>query len=246
MVKVMVRAATAPAKATARSVSPRKRQVGADLERVRAFVTTMRERGPDRLPPEREIVDELGITRSRLRGALKKLANEGIIWREVGNGTYFGQRPLVDQASAQTAKLSELTNPREVMEARLVLEPELARLAAYRARRENLTELDTCMKKMSDSSSPSDWSFWDMRFHWEIGRAADSTLLLILLETVQSNMNRGTWGELSDKLHRGSSSEGSMQDHEVVLTAIRNRNATGAHDAMREHLTRIERIYFGS
>jgi DNA-binding FadR family transcriptional regulator len=225
--------------------SPRKRRVGDDFEKVRSFVSTLRERGENRLPPERELVEDLGLTRSRLRGALKKLANEGVIWREVGNGTYFGQRPLVDQGSGRTTALSELTNPREVMEARLVLEPELARLAAFRARRENLVELDLCMQNMGKSDSRADWAFWDLRFHWAIGRAADSTLLLVLLETVQSNMDHGTWGELSNKLHQGSSLEGSMHDHEEILAPIRNRNAQGAYEAMRKHLTRVQQIYFG-
>jgi len=230
-----------------KSQSPRNRQVSADLEKVRTVISALRERGEARLPAERELVDELGMTRSRIRGALKKLANQGIIWREVGNGTYFGQRPLVDQAAGKNADLSDLTNPREVMEARLLLEPELARLAAFRARRDNLMELDLCMKNMAASKDRTEWTFWDMRFHREIGHAADSTLLLILLETVQRNMNRGTWGELSDKLQRqGPGSEGSMHDHEEILAPIRNRNPQGAHDAMRKHLLRVQEIYFGT
>jgi DNA-binding FadR family transcriptional regulator len=227
-------------------LTPRKRQVRDDLAKVRSFVSALRERGGNRIPPERELVEELGLSRSRLRGALKKLANEGLIWRGVGNGTYFGERPLVDQSSGRSTNLSELTNPREVMEARLLLEPELARFAAFRARRENLTELDLCMKNMAESKSRVDWAFWDLRFHRAIGRAADSTLLLILLETVQSNMDRGTWGELSNRLRQGSSLEGSMSDHQVVLEAIRNRNPDGAYQAMRAHLTRVEQIYFGT
>lgn len=226
--------------------TPRKRQVGEDLIKVRSFISERHERGNDRLPPERELAQQLGLTRSRLRGALKKLANEGLIWREVGNGTYLGPRPLVSLGGGRTPELSELTNPREVMEARLVLEPELARLAAFRARRDNIVELEHCMQKMAESTSPTDWSFWDQRFHRAIGRAADSTLLLVLLETVQTNMDRGIWGELSDKLHQGSSSEGSMHDHETILAAIRNRSPEGAYEAMQAHLTRVQKLYFGA
>src|SRR6202035_2888234 len=123
----------------------------------------------------------------------------------------------------------ELTNPQEVMESRLLLEPELARRAATRARGEHITEMELCMQKMSElTSRSSDWSFSDRRFHPAICRAANNTLLLALLETIQGNMDRGTWGELSEKLHHSSSSEGSMQDHLAILTPIKNRNSTCA------------------
>jgi DNA-binding FadR family transcriptional regulator len=222
----------------------KRRRVKDDLEKVRSYIKDVREKGEDRLLPERELAEAVGVTRSRLRGALKKLVDEEVIWREVGNGTYLGQRPLVGPGGRKI-ELSELTNPQEVMEARLLLEPELARRAAMRARGEHITELELCMQKMSDLTSQSDWSFWDRRFHRAIGRAANNTLLLALLETIQGNMDRGTWGELSEKLHRSSSSEGSMQDHLAIFTPIKNRNSTAAYEAMRAHLLRVQNIYFG-
>ena len=225
----------------------KRRRVKDDLEKVRSYIQDVREKGEDRLLPERELAEAVGVTRSRLRGALKKLVDEEVIWREVGNGTYLGQRPLVGPGSGRKVELSELTNPQEVMEARLLLEPELARRAAMRARGEHITELELCMEKMSDLTNQSaDWSFWDRRFHRAIGRAANNTLLLALLETIQANMDRGTWGELSEKLHHRSSSEGSMQDHLAILTPIKNRNSTAAYEAMRAHLLRVQNIYFGT
>jgi DNA-binding FadR family transcriptional regulator len=224
----------------------KRHQVRADLEKVRTYILNLRDQGENRLPPERELVDAIGLTRSRLRGALKKLVDEEVIWREVGSGTYFGQRPLVGSGAGRHAELADLTNPFEVMEARLLLEPELARLAAFRARGENITELELCMEKMAESQGGSDWTFWDRRFHNAIARATNSTLLVILLETIQGNMDRGTWGELADKLRRNSSLEGSMHDHRSILTPIKNRNPEGAFEAMRTHLTRIQKIYFGA
>jgi DNA-binding FadR family transcriptional regulator len=214
-----------------------------DLEKVRNFLAELREQGIAQVPPERELVGRVGLTRSRLRSALRKLADEGLIWREVGNGTFFGQRPLA--GIAETGELSNLTNPREVMEARLVLEPELAHLAAFRARQHHITELETCLEKMRHSPSRGDWTFWDQRFHYTIGQAADNTLLLVLFETVQKNMGRGTWGQLTDKLE-GSSTEGSMRDHEAIFDPIRNRNPDGARLAMISHLRRVEKIYFAA
>lgn len=130
------------------------------------------------------------------------------------------------------------------METRLVLEPELARLAAFRARHQDLADMELCVQKMRECSNRADWTFWDQRFHHTIARAADNTLLLLLYETVQKSMGRGTWGELTDKLHEHSSTEGSMQDHEAILAPIRNRNPDAAHRSMSAHLRRVEKIYF--
>jgi len=221
----------------------KRRQVQADLEKVRVFVANLAEKNETRLPPERELAEAVGLTRARLRGALKKLVDEEMIWREVGSGTYVGQRPLIGTGN-NTAEIWELTNPGEVMEARLLLEPELARLAAFRARGENILELQTCMQKMSAAGSRNDWHHWDRRFHRAIGRAANNTLLLVLLETVQRNMDRGIWGELSEKLDRTSGTEGSMQDHLSIFNPIKSRNPEAAFDAMRKHLLRVQRIYF--
>jgi DNA-binding FadR family transcriptional regulator len=231
--------------ATVNEPVAKRRSVKADLEKVRAYIGALWEKNETRIPPERELAEAVGLTRSRLRGALKKLVDEQVIWREVGSGTYVGQRPLGGTGSGRNTELSALTNPHEVMEARLLLEPELARLAAYRARGENMTELEVAMEKMTNNTSQSDWSFWDRRFHHAIGRAASNTLLLALLETIQRNMDRGTWGELSEKLHSSSSPEGSMQDHMALLTSIKNRNPTAAAEAMRAHLVRVQKIYFG-
>lgn len=217
-----------------------------ELELVQAFIWAAQERGDVRLPPERDLAEQLGLSRSRLRSVLKLLAAEGQVWREVGNGTFFGQRPLLRPGAKNPADLAELTNPREVMEARLLLEPELAKLAAIRSRRDNLTELELCITKMRESEDRNEWTFWDRRFHHAIGRAADSVLLLALLETVQTHMNRGIWGELADKFHQVESFNRSTAEHEAIFAAISSRNPVLASTSMHDHLTHVQHIYFDS
>jgi DNA-binding FadR family transcriptional regulator len=230
--------------AAASPMSSQRQQVTDDLEKVRSFVSGVQEKGEGRLPPERELAHLVGLTRSRLRGALKKLVDEEVIWREVGNGTYFGQRPLIGAGSSRKIDLANLTSPSEVMEARLMLEPELARLSAFRARRENIEELELCVQKMGESNSQSEWAFWDRRFHRAIARAAGNTLLVILTEAIQANMDRETWGELSDRVHEVESTEEWMNDHVAILNAIKTRSPSAASEVMKKHLMHIQQIYF--
>ena len=71
--------------------------------------------------------------------ALAELEADGLIWRHVGRGTFIGARPVLNLADA--AYLGELTSPSQVIAARLVIEPELARLAATHATRADLEEI---------------------------------------------------------------------------------------------------------
>src|SRR5690242_17673471 len=101
----------------------------ADLDRVRAFVEQARRSNRLRLPPEVELSEALGVSRGRLRAIFRKLEAEGLIWRHVGKGTFVGERSL----AAELGSLPDLINPLEAFEARLVIEPKLAGLAALRA-----------------------------------------------------------------------------------------------------------------
>ncbi|MDH5557125.1 MAG: GntR family transcriptional regulator, partial [Alphaproteobacteria bacterium] len=81
-----------------------------------------------RLPPERDLCEKFGVKRAVLRKSLAKLEADGHIWRHVGKGTFVGSPTsnLLDDISS----IANRTNPSEVMQARLTVEPELARLAA--------------------------------------------------------------------------------------------------------------------
>jgi len=209
---------------------------------IRTYLSNLRESGESRVPPERVLAEMLNIPRNQVRSVLNKMANEGLIWRQVGDGTYFGQRSLFGHGQS----LAGLTNPREVMEARLILEPELAHLAAYRAKKGNILELELCVKHMASTKVQSEWMFWDQRFHRAISQAAENALLSALLETIQSNMDRETWGELASKLQPAPRVAQSLLEHRDILAQVRSRSPEGARTAMAKHLSRVQQLYFGS
>ncbi len=137
-----------------------------------------------RLPSERALAAQLGVGRRTLRRALEVLEAEGHIWRQQGKGTFLGPRPLRGEVSL--VELSSRTNPLEVMEARLEIEPALARLAALRASNGDIDRLKHLAQKtefMADGDCDSR-ELWDGAFHRAIAEAAGNSLLFAFVDVV--------------------------------------------------------------
>src|SRR3990172_1313730 len=101
------------------------------LTQLRAWLAQRDLPANSRLPAERELCAVLGVSRGELRKALAVLEEHGELWRHVGKGTFSGSRPV--EEPFDIAAIARATNPREVMRARLVIEPLLAREAALNA-----------------------------------------------------------------------------------------------------------------
>ena len=83
------------------------------LTQLRAFLAQAPLSVDSRLPPERKLCQQLGVSRGELRKALATLEAEGQLWRHVGKGTFIGARPAESLADLSTA--TSRTNPAEVM-----------------------------------------------------------------------------------------------------------------------------------
>jgi len=221
------------------------RQVDQDLARIRQFVERSELTEQQRLPPERELAETLGLTRNRLRSGLRKLEAEGLIWRHVGKGTFLGQRPMMNGADFQIPALLDVTNPREVMEARLAFEPELARLAAFRANGRDFAEMENCLAKMNAAPDWYAWEIWDGRLHRTIAQATGNVLMLVMFDTALSNRNRDIWGQLRRRNDRPGRMVEATNEHRAIVAAIREREPERAQDLMRSHLRNVHRTVFG-
>ena len=211
-----------------------------DAQRVRDFVETARRNEQRRLPAEAQLATDLGVTRARLRSILKKLQAEGLIWRHVGKGTFVGERSL----TAALESLSEVLNPVEAFEARMVLEPQLAALAALRATPRHIEEMRDCLARMETLTSFGDWAGWDERLHRMVAKAAGNTLLLALYDTVRESAPSGMRHRFQDVFGVSPRSE-TNHEHQAYVDAIAERDAGRAERLMREHLQSIRQALFG-
>ncbi|QIB36354.1 FadR/GntR family transcriptional regulator [Ancylobacter pratisalsi] len=192
-----------------------------------------------RLPPERELSAALGVSRTELRKALDVLESEGQLWRHVGKGTFVGSRPL--DTFADIAALARRSNPAEVMRARLVIEPEIARAAAFTATPASISEMRLCLSRSRQAETWRQYEGWDTRLHRTIAEATQNSLLVGLFDTLNAVRRAVTWGRLRTAPVRPLPSHHSFVEHETLVDAIEHRDMAGAAIAMRAHLHSVER-----
>jgi DNA-binding FadR family transcriptional regulator len=191
-----------------------------------------------RLPPERDLAALLGVTRNQLRVGLRKLAAEGVIWRHVGRGTYFGQRPV--GASQPAVALPDLVAPHNVMEARLAFEPELAKYAAYRATPKDIASIDHCLRQMS-----RDYGHWDREFHLAIAQASGNGLMKLMFDMIHASRGEAIWKKLGENTTTPERRAQVLAEHAAIAEAIRHRHPEEAAGRMRQHLLNTKRATFG-
>jgi len=188
----------------------------------------------ERLPPERLLAAQIGIGRRALRRALEVLEAEGRIWRHQGKGTFLGPRPA--QAPTSLEELSRRTNPLEVMDARLEIEPALARLAALRASNGDIERLLRLAEKTASSSDADSRELWDGALHRAIAEVAGNSLLLAIFDLMDRIRQDATWRALRERARSHNRQQTYVEQHRRVIAAIAQREGHAAEQAMREHL----------
>lgn len=209
------------------------------LVQLRAYLAQHDLPPESRLPPERELGDMLGVSRGELRKALAVLEEEGLLWRHVGKGTFIGARPV--EAQSAVAEIAERTSPAEVMRARLIVEPEIAREAALNAHLADVEVLTQCLDGARRARTWREYENWDNRLHRAVAEAAHNTMLLALFDMLNNVRRAVVWGRLRPGAVHPPTDHHSFTEHEVIVAAIRERDRDGAARAMRHHLESVER-----
>lgn len=196
-----------------------------------------------RMPPERDLSQRFGMSRSRLRGALARLETEGVLYRHVGRGTFVGSARNAHQEA--TARAASFTSPREVMEARLAIEPSLARLAAYKGTRADLERMDICLARGNSPDDIPTFRRWDMKLHQALTHAAGNALLDGIFRYIHTDQNH-LWRKLGHLNLTPERIKKYTKQHRIIVEAIRDRDPDVAEAGMREHLESVRAHLFKS
>ena len=187
----------------------------------------------DKLPPEREFAKSLRISRASLRTGIGYLAAKGVMKVRHGVGTFVADSPsLISQASHGILGALHGFNPAQFLEARCLLESNLAALAAQRGRQEHFTILQEEIAKMyATVDDPALYLIHDMRFHRTIAEAADNPIFTALMDTVSTAL----YDDRQRSAERSQNRKIALEAYREIYRAIRERNPVEARAAMERH-----------
>jgi DNA-binding FadR family transcriptional regulator len=216
----------------------REETIRSPLDRLKEYIANQEFALNARLPPERELCLELDLTRGSLRKAMAILESDGQIWRHVGRGTFFGPRPVLNLSDVEY--LNDHSRPAEVIEARLAVEPQLAKLAALHGTPSNFAEMRRCIRQCKSAKEWRVYEAWDNNFHQAIAKATCNKLLISLFDTLNIVRRSTVWGQLrSTKLPPRN--HASFAEHDAIYEAVVARDGDLAANLMREHLRTVRK-----
>lgn len=217
---------------------PAPRRTGVTVDAVTHYVRSRIERGDlkpgDRLPPERDLAAQIGVSRPTVRTALRSLATMGVVQSKQGAGTFITAGPpaLASEPLGLLAALHGLSRD-GLFEARLVLEVGSSALAADRASGDDLAAMSEEVTGMFASiGEPLTFLRHDVRFHRAIAAASGNPVLGVLIDMLGSLF----YERRSETIQRATDLRETADAHRRIYQAIRARDRDAAIEAMGEHL----------
>jgi DNA-binding FadR family transcriptional regulator len=247
------------------NVRERSREVAKALRRyVVGRIASGQLQPGDKLPTEREMVEMFGGGRGTIRNALEAMEKEGLIGREVGRGTFvkqgkavaaphpaFAQRQLSGIGSLQApdmadlASISRLASPADVMELRLMLEPQVVEQAVRRASQAEIETMYDCLEQAKRSKTLEEFEHWDDMLHRSFAAASRNPLFTAVYAMVGAVRLEAQWGEIKRRTLTEEMKKKHFDEHVRIVDAVRGRDAQAARAEMQHHLDHIKLNMFG-
>lgn len=196
-----------------------------------------------RLPPERELAEQLSVSRASLRQALHDLEVRGLIDRRPGRGTIVSDPHRSELSEPLLRHMgSEERTIVEVMDLRAAIEPPVAARAAARATTSDVAALFRLLRELEAETDPDRAVELDVRFHVLIGRSTHNPLLARLMETASEWVGPSRSGAMLTTARR----EASSAAHRAIAEAIGNHDSDAAAAAMAAHVATVARHIGGA
>ena len=218
------------------------RAVALDIARTLKTRIEAGEWAQTRIPPERDLATEFGVARNTVRRAMAVLKDEGSIAGHVGRGTFVRSqaRSLADIVARMRG-----SSPADVMEIRIMIEPDAAAFAATNASASEIGSCEEAHRQAVGAVEMPLFEQWDAEFHHRIVMCSRNDLLRNLHDLLRVLRNQTPWFEMK----RRSFSEPRRQlyctEHQAVLDALHVRDPETARGAMLTHLLTVRRNMLG-
>jgi GntR family transcriptional repressor for pyruvate dehydrogenase complex len=192
----------------------------------------------DQLPPERELAQQFGVSRTAVREAVKALHEKGLVEAYPGRGTFItdGTSYSMRQSLDRMVKVGQAEGSAFLAEVRAILEPEIAALAATRADAEDVSSMREQVAVMDGAcKDPDAFIEADLDFHLALAEAAANPIILSLIDSIVGLLREQRMGIFQVE----GGPERGQHHHKKILKAIELRDPTGAREAMKAHLVQV-------
>jgi DNA-binding FadR family transcriptional regulator len=198
----------------------------------------------ERLPAERTLADQFSCSRGTVRAAMERLEEQQLIERRVGSGTYVSYRGRADDVD-----IANLTSPLELIDVRLGIEPQIARLAVANASARDIARLEKSLiavELCTESSDPESFTRADETFHLTLAECSGNALMLWVYKHINDVRSHRQWSAMKDKILKPARVRKYNQQHRALFEAIAHRDVDAATEVTWAHLDMARRDLLGA
>ena len=211
------------------------------IDQVKDAVFSGRLRPGDRLFSERELVEQFSVSRTTVREALRTLENQGILVIKQGSegGAFVAEagHGILTESLSNMLRLGKV-NVADLTDARLIIEPEAARLAAKRATKKDIEKLDKILEQAKKSKKTlRKTRLINLEFHRQMAHISRNPVVIFMIESVIDVM--------VENIHRtaldATAIKRVIDSHQEIIQAIKNQNYDRTFHIMRSHILEIQK-----
>lgn len=200
----------------------------------------------DKLPAERELCEQFGVSRAPIRQALSVLELNGYIYSRQGEGVYVKSNQSV-VASQNVEIMLEAVSPEDIVEARMNIEPIIIKFAALRATAEDIEGLRTTIKKMEEETKAGIYvPETDEELHNQIAKGSYNDLFINFMSAISKAMKQQEmWQLIRDRtVTRSDYRDINFKEHQLLIKAIEDHNEKEAVNLMTSHMENLYERYW--
>jgi DNA-binding FadR family transcriptional regulator len=210
------------------------------LEKLRSRVW----RPGHRIPAERELGEQFGLSRSTVRRVLAQLKDQGLITQAIGSGTFVAEK--AGEVLAQMDKVpAAAISPAELMGARLALEPAIIDMVIGGATAADFARMDECCDRGEAAPTLEEFEHWDGLLHEAIAAAAHNSFVLSVFRLMNEARAQGEWGMMKRRSATPERRTTYEMEHRELVAALKSRDALRARELCFAHLMRVRKNLLG-
>jgi len=202
-------------------------------------------RAGHRIPTERALSEQFGLSRSTVRRVLLDFKRKRLITQTVGSGTYVTEHVHSALQEFAPPPPTVQVSPAELMAARLVLEPALIEMVIGNATPADFVKMDECNHLAETAVTLEEFEKWDAALHGAIAEAAHNGFISGVFRLMNEARSQAEWGVLKRRSATPERRLEYQQEHRDLVAALKNRDAERAVALCLAHLVHVRRNMLG-